>query len=537
MDYELCDLTDLENPLGRAVDKWVHWHELGGHGVLYDHVSSANFGFAHSAGDSLAAFQNDPESQLRDLPERFLYAPFRGLDRWFNRAVADGWGWGGANDNSSRNREAILTTTLFRFYRALGGDANQVAKRWQASDIATYLVLQAVGHCSPGDNPASAEAFYNKLKLADDDNWTSAGYAGGAYWKVIRWAFEKQGLWRAPGAPTTDIGDPEAVDLYIDDGRAGEYQYQATHWNNKNVWNRTSADGGTTQQPGVAGVESYAYVKVKNRGTTDASGTVKLYHCLPGAGLTWPTDFVQAGPVDGLPTGNVQANNGNEVLVGPFNWTPNVNAYGHDCLLAIVSADGDPSNVDNLEPGETYPEWRLIPHDNNVGQRNVTLVPGGGGAEALTAGLEGALFFAGNNLNKPAVMQLQVDLPKVLEKKGWRLQFAGLTDSQFRLKAGEKREIQMKLVKGADFTADEIRKMKDRNFTVRLYADGVLMGGMTYHVDPDMREPAATGRPKTDCTDVAQKLIDCLGCPGTKIKKVKVKEIIVGLSVRNDDCC
>lgn len=535
--YMLTDLTDTTNPLGRAVDKWVHWHEIGGHGILWDHVESPNFGFAHSAGDVMAAFQNDPESQLRDLPERFLYAPFRGLDRWFNRAVADGWGWGGTNDSSSRNREAILTTTLFRFYQALGGDANQVAKRWQASGISSWMILESVANLTPGTNPASAEDFYIDLAAADRDGWTTEGYAGGAYGKVLRWAFEKQGMWRSAGDPTTNIGAPEPVDLYVDDGRAGEYQYQAVHWNNQNVWNRTTADGGTTQDPGVAGVESYAYVKVKNRGTADASGTVKLYHCLPGAGLTWPTDFVQAEPLDGLPTSNVQANNGNEVKIGPFNWTPNVNAYGHDCLLAIVTADGDPSNVDNLEPGETYPEWRLIPHDNNVGQRNVILVPGGGGGEALTAGLEGAIFYAGNNFNKPADMELQVDLPKVLAAKGWRLQFAGLAGNKFRLNTGEKREIQIKLVKGAEFTADEIRTMTDRDFIVHLYGDGILMGGMTYRVDPDMNEPVAIGRPKPKCTDVAQKLIDCLGCPGKKIKKVKIKEIIVGLSVQDDDYC
>src|SRR5262245_36249197 len=90
------------HPLGRAVDKWVHWHEIGGHGILWDHVSSPNFGFAHSAGDSLAAFQNDPESHLRALPQRFQYAPFRtwppGSERFFNRPVASGWGWGGPQD-------------------------------------------------------------------------------------------------------------------------------------------------------------------------------------------------------------------------------------------------------------------------------------------------------------------------------------------------------------------------------------------------------------------------------------------------------
>jgi hypothetical protein len=534
----LSDLTDTTNPLGRSVDKWVHWHEIGGHGILWDHVNSSNFGFAHSAGDALAAFQNDPESQLRALPERFLYAPFRGLDRWFNLAVADGWGWGGTNDTTSRNGERILTTTLFRLYQALGGDANEVPKRWRASRVATWLVLTAVGHCSPGDNPATAEAFYNKLVLADADDWTSEGYAGGAYWKVIRWAFEKQGMWRAPGAPTTHIGVPDAVDLYIDDGRAGEYQYQGVHWDCPSVWNRAAADGGTTHDPGVAGVMSYAYVKVKNRGTTNASGTVKVYHCLPGAGLTWPTDFVQAGPVAGLPTGNVLANNGSEVIVGPFEWTPNVNAYGHDCLLAIVEADGDPSNVNNLEPGQTIQEWRLVPHDNNVGQRNVTLVPGGGGAEALEAGLDGAVFFAGNNFNRPADMELRVDVPRMLAVKGWRLRFIGLPDNKFRLKAGEKREIALRLVKGADFTVDDIRAAADCNFTVYLYGNGMLLGGMTYRLDPDMTAPPGADRPQEPCKDVAQDLIDCLMVSGgRKVKRVCVKKIAVDIELKNDCDC
>jgi len=34
LGFCLCDLTDLTNPLGRAVDPYVHWHEMGGHGTL-----------------------------------------------------------------------------------------------------------------------------------------------------------------------------------------------------------------------------------------------------------------------------------------------------------------------------------------------------------------------------------------------------------------------------------------------------------------------------------------------------------------------
>lgn len=51
--------------------------------------------------------------------------------------------------------------------------------------------------------------------------------------------------------------------------------------------------------------------------------------------------------------------------VGPFEWQPNVNAYGHDCMLMVVTVTSDPSNVDNFTAGEVIPEWRLVPNDNN----------------------------------------------------------------------------------------------------------------------------------------------------------------------------
>jgi zinc metalloprotease ZmpB len=543
--YALSDDTGTAdtttNPLGRAVDKWVHWHEIGGHGILYDHVSGPNFGFAHSAGDTLAAFQNDPESLLRSLPERFQYAPFRfwpaGSDRWFNRTVASGWGWGGSNDAGGYNTEQIIATTLFRAYQAFGGDAAEVSKRWHASRVGTYLVLNAVGKLSPGANANSAMDLYNKLALADADDWTSEGLSGGAYGKVLRWTFEKQGLWRASGAPTTDPGQPPAVDLYIDDGRGGEYQYLANHWTNQSVWNRTAQDGIYGEQPGVAGVESYAYVRVKNRGTTDASGTVKVYHSLPGAGLTWPTDFVQAGPAAGLPTSSVLANNGNTVTVGPFAWTPNVNAYGHDCLLAVVETAQDPSNLANFTPSQTIQEWRLVPHDNNIGQRNVQLVPGGGESAALSASLEGVFFMAGNNLLKAAQMELRVRMPRVLESHGWSLGFARLSSPKFRLEAGEKRRIELKLAAGTDFTADEVRAEDDRDIVVTLLADGMILGGMSYRVDPDIKEARTPPRPDDRCNHVAQGLLDCLDVGRSqKVRHVRVKKVSLDIELESDGC-
>jgi hypothetical protein len=284
---------------------------------------------------------------------------------------------------------------------------------------------------------------------------------------------------------------------------------------------------------------NFMYAKVKNRGTATANNvTVRAYHSLPGAGLTWPDDFVEMAPVGGLPIASIAANSASEEQVGPFEWEPNINAYGHDCVLMIASVAGDPSNVDNFTGTESIQEWRLVPHDNNVGQRNVSVVPGEGGGEALMAALNGAFFMAGNNLNRRAGMELRVEMPKVLAEKGWFLQFDGLADNKFPLKSGEKREIRLKLKQGSQFTRADIEGTVDRMINVSLLANGILLGGMSYYVDPELKKPSGGKQPGgKDCEGAAQKLLDCLKLSGDKkVKKVCVKKISVDIELDND-CC
>jgi zinc metalloprotease ZmpB len=555
--YCLADTGDTANPLGRAVDRYVHWHEIGGHGILWDHVDSPNFGFAHSAGDGLAGIQNDPESVLRQngLVERFRYAPFRPI-RWMNRDVAAGWGWGGTNDTGMGNfgydSEQILATSHFRAYRSIGGDSTNLGRREFASKVMTYLIVRAVGDLTPATNPSNynpatmtnepgrgALLWCNRLMATDLLDWTSEGIAGGAYNKVIRWAFERQGLFQPPAAPTpvTTPGAPPAVDVYIDDGRAGEYPFQQVHWNNTSIWNRNAADGMTGHQHAIEGATNYAYVKVKNRGTTAATNvTVKGYHSLPGAGLTWPVDFTAMTPAAGHVAASVPANSSGEVVLGPFEWVPNENAYGHDCVLMIASVAGDPSNVDNFGPGETIAEWRLVPNDNNVGQRNVQLVAGGGGSEGLMASLHDHVFWAGNTFNRRATMSLEHRLPPILADAGWSLRFRGITGNRFVLAPGERREIVIELVPGRDFTQGDVGGTEDRDISVELAADGMLLGGMTYRLDPFLKEPPQPAGPGRDCRRPARDLLDCLDLPGGKVRSVRVRKITVDICMDADDC-
>ncbi len=123
-------------------------------------------------------------------------------------------------------------------------------------------------------------------------------------------------------------------------------------------------------QAPVAGRRNYAYVRIKNRGTKVAQNVVvKGFHAPPSTGLVWPDDWQPmtthqlAAPETWPPTAPPS------VTVGPFHWTPG--ALGHERLLMIASAAGDASNVGNFGPGESIPGWRLVPHDNNIGQRSV----------------------------------------------------------------------------------------------------------------------------------------------------------------------
>ncbi len=154
-------------------------------------------------------------------------------------------------------------------------------------------------------------------------------------------------------------------------------------------------------------------------------------------------------------------------------------------------------------------------------------IAGGGSGEALGESLHGAAFFAGNNFNKIADMELNLELPRVLAAKGWQIGFVGLPTGRFRLRPGEKRRIELSVTPGAAFTADDIRNSADRTIRVRLLGNGMIVGGMTYQIDPDRMGPSG-GKPKpgAECQKAADRLLDCLKVSGgRKVKKVCIKKV------------
>lgn len=475
--FGLADLGDTTQPIGIANDWRVVLHEFG-HSLLWDHVNSPNFGFAHSAGDSLASILNDPDSLA---PDRFVTFPWVDIGRRHDRAVSAGWGWGGSHDTGGYASEQVLSTTLFRFYRSIGGDSPDSGRRKFAARFAAYLIIRAIGLLTPPTNPSNASGFELKLEDADAGKWIpqfpAETHAGGAYHKVIRWAFEKQGLYRAPLSPTTSEGRAPAVDVYIEDGRHGEYPFLRNHWSTTDIWNRRAADGSTVHQEPVTGQVNFAYVRVRNRGYLKATQVrVKGFHADPGAGLTFPDDW-KAMTTTELAAPDIPP--GGSVIVGPFQWKPT--HVGHECLFMSASAKGDASNIDGRVIGP-IPEWRLVPNDNNLAQRNVVPVPGG--LKGLLAALTKRPFLIRNPYDRDAKIEIRFVLPAFLREKGWKAEIIG--GENLALAPKEKREVLLQLHEGRKYALREVLR-KDNAITVEVYADGMLIGGMTYALDTRLK--------------------------------------------------
>ena len=380
-------LVQRDTTVGMAVEWRVVLHEFG-HAILWDHLDSPNFRFAHSPGDSLAAILNDPESQA---PDRFSTFPWTPIRRRHNRRVEDGWGWGGnmddswpvghpfSKDQAGYDREQILSSTLFRYYRAIGGDHSDPALRTAASRYAAFIIFSAVGALSRVAPPLDAEDFADDLMAADQSVDEFEGLPGGTTHKVIRWAFERQGLYQLDSAPTPTIqpGSPPEVDVYIDDGRQGGYDPQSRFvFSSQDIWNRHTADGAAEHQQPVAGQLNFLYVRIRNRGPSDADNVVvNAYVTSDGGQRLWPDQWTALNPAP-VAAMDVIAPHG-ESIVGPIHWTPaNETSLA---LLASVSADGDASNADSVV--QPIPVVRLAHCDNNIAGRIMSIEPADGISE------------------------------------------------------------------------------------------------------------------------------------------------------------
>jgi hypothetical protein len=401
-------------PIGIAADdRWI-WHEIG-HVLLVAAVGELELRFAHSAGDALAAIALDPESQLwrKGTYWRGMTFPWVFTPRRHDRSVRDGWSWGGTMhralarvpDSTAPRRKAylseqILSSSLFRLYRVLGGDTMEdVNTRHAASHYCVFLIMKALQLL--GTPPAvilknDPDQLVRELILADvgtslfsvpaEDGITTYQRIGGCAQKVVRWAFEAQGLYAPAGTITNAPGLPPPVDVYIATGRRsestengtvaygpGSYAPVSLHWDPDQA-------GGSPLPPWQADPNAIIVdasgisVVVGNRGSDKATDvTVSVWW------HEWPINSVppawnEPGWSNPQTSAAQDVEKDTDAVFGPFQFAPT--SGQRFIILAKASCLADGAYIDVPTLACSYMRTRLIDlvsGDNNMGLRVVTL--------------------------------------------------------------------------------------------------------------------------------------------------------------------
>ncbi len=384
--------------LGVASDPRWAWHEFG-HVLNYASTGELEFPFAHSAGDALGAIACDPLSQLAsaDAPEdpmRFVSFPWIEVPgRSHGRAALQGYCWCGRRNlvrldagapldrhHHGYYEEQMLSSSLFRLYRCLGGDTRggdvdvDEAIRLEASDYCIWLIMRAISLLGPDSVAPARTADQFVSALIDADLGTGAWHVvadwpynrsrrtlarqGGQVHKVVRWAFERQGLYATddPTVAADAIGQAPAVDVFIADRRNGGPDAHPGGYAPVPL----RADGGDwlAAADAVRRTAGGVAITLCNRGQ-QASGALRLrlwWGTPIGTGsLAWQTQPIEH-EVPSVPKGGA--------VTAPVGCDKQAAGW----LLVAVDADADPSNLplDGTPPANRLALMHLVANDNNL---------------------------------------------------------------------------------------------------------------------------------------------------------------------------
>jgi hypothetical protein len=130
-----------------------------------------------------------------------------------------------------------------------------------------------------------------------------------------------------------------------------------------------------------------------------------------------------------------------------------------------------------------------VPFDNNIGQRNVAPVAGGGGFEGLVASFNKRSFTARNPFIHEVRMTLEAVLPPFLARRDWSVRFLNADGKVMSLPPRGSRTVEFELVRGADFKPSDVPSDHGNLIEIHTRVDGLLIGGMSYQVDAKLKTP------------------------------------------------
>ena len=165
--YGTMDSSIAGDPLGRACDPRAPPRSAR-HGIS-TRLWTAQYGLHPQRGRYALLIYFDPDSNCRGVdgtpvgkPGDLRFTTSPGTRRSTGAATATSrpaGAWNGSRDQRRRRlrrRGEILATTLFNFYRSIGGDHPNLGRRQFASRMAMYLIIRAIGNLDPAHNPQYA---------------------------------------------------------------------------------------------------------------------------------------------------------------------------------------------------------------------------------------------------------------------------------------------------------------------------------------------------------------------------------------------
>ena len=295
----------------------------------------------------------------------------------------------------------------------------------------------------PYNNPSAASPVLASALLAsargyDKDNdgyyWWGIGPRPSNLPANAKWEEDSDDSDASIG-PMNQYGFPKLLknyDLYIKDNVEDlGFEPNTTikndnFWSAPQVWVRHQKDGIQEHQNPFGGKTNYIYVRVWNRGQKKSpESRVAAFWAKAGTNLQWPDAWTGQMTVENIPVGGTVPKLGivppldpGEFADVPIEWsTPDPKQFSiitnaavggdnlwHFCLLLKIADKNDGLTYPNLSDIYSY-----VSYNNNVAQKNVTIVEVGSGST-----YEGAVSVINNFTNKEAYSLDMIELPNAI---------------------------------------------------------------------------------------------------------------------------